>query len=61
MLLQDPIWAKTGPAWATPKMKLNFFLEITKGDTVKWGDLDSWGDLGQTQKTTFKPQVYQFF
>ena len=24
----DPIWEKTGPAWATPKIKFNFFLEL---------------------------------
>ena len=28
---------------------------------VKWDDLDSWGDSDQTFKTTFKPQIYQFF
>ena len=32
LLFQDHIWVKTRPAETMPKIKFNFFLEITRGD-----------------------------
>ena len=40
MLFWDHTWAKTGPAWATPKIKLNFFC----GNNM-WKEIISFQEL----------------